>query len=93
MIFIINVINLIITLAICIILKIQFFIKVINFLILIEKKNRTIKLILKFPNNVYKNINIFLRFIFANDQNEKFQFKNNKIKILKPRNLYSLSFF
>ena len=52
--------NLIIILAIRIILKIQSLIKMINFLIFIEKKNRSIELILKFSNNVYKNINIFL---------------------------------
>ena len=60
MIFIINVINLNIIFAIRIILKIQFLIKIINLLILIKKKNRLIKLILKFSNNAYKNINIFL---------------------------------
>ena len=52
--------NLIIIFAIRIILKIQFFIKIINFSILIEKKNRLIELIFKFSNNVYKDINIFL---------------------------------
>ena len=59
--------NLIILLAIRIILRIQFFIKMINLLILIEKKNRSIELIFKFSNNAHENINIFLRFIFAND--------------------------
>ena len=41
--------------------------KIINLLNFIEKKNRSIELILEFSNNAYKNINIFLRFIFAND--------------------------
>ena len=59
-IFIINVINLIIILAIRIILKIQFFIKIINLLNFIKKKNRSIEFIFEFSNNVYKNINIFL---------------------------------
>ena len=59
-IFIINVINLIIILAIRIILKIQILIKIINFSIFIEKKNRSIELIFEFSNNVYKDINIFL---------------------------------
>ena len=59
-IFIINVINLNIILAIRIVLRIQFFIKIINFLILIEKKNCSIELIFEFSNNAYKNINIFL---------------------------------
>ena len=44
----------------------------INLSIFIAKKNRSIELILEFSNNVYKNIDIFLRFIFANDQNERF---------------------
>ena len=43
-----------------IVLKIQFFIKMINFSIFIEKKNRIIKLILEFSNNFYKDILISL---------------------------------
>ena len=72
MIFIINIINLIIIFAIRIVLKTQSFIKIINFSIFIEKKNRSIELIFEFSNNIYKNINIFLRFVFVNDQNKKF---------------------
>ena len=55
----------------------------INFSIFIKKKDRSIELIFKFSNNVYKNINIFLRFIFINDQNERFQFKNDKVENVK----------
>ena len=34
--------------------------KIIDFLIFIEKKNRSIELIFEFSNDVYKDINIFL---------------------------------
>ena len=66
-IFIINIINLIIILAIRITLKIQLFIKIINLSIFIEKKHRSIELIFEFLNNVDKNINITLRLIFVNN--------------------------
>ena len=52
-----------------------------------------IELILEFSNNVYKNINIFLRFVFANNQNEKFQFKNNKNKDVKISKFIFFEFF
>ena len=46
--------------------------KIINFSIFIEKKDRLIELIFEFLKNVYKDIDIFLRFIFINDQNKRF---------------------
>ena len=52
--------NLNIIFAIHIILRAQPFIKIINFLIFIKKKDRSIELIFEFSNNVYKNINILL---------------------------------
>ena len=46
--------------AIRIILRVQFLMKMINLLIFIEKKDRSVELIFEFSNNVYKGINIFL---------------------------------
>ena len=63
-IFIINVINLNIIFAIRIILRIQFLMKIINFSILIEKKNRSIELIFEFLNNAHKDININIFIIY-----------------------------
>ena len=83
----------IIIFAIRIVIKIQSFMKIINFSIFIEKKDRSIELIVEFLNNVYKDINIFLRFIFANDQNKKFQFKNDKIENLKILKFIFFEFF
>ena len=65
----------------------------INLLIFIRKNNRSIELIFKFLNNIYKNINIFLRFVFANNQNKKFQFKNNKVENVKISRFIFFEFF
>ena len=52
-----------------------------------------IELIFEFSNNAYKDINIFLRFIFINDQNKKFQFKNNKVEDVKISKLIFFELF
>ena len=63
--------------------------KIINLLILIEKKNRSIELIFEFSNNVYKDINIFLRLIFADNQNKRFQFEDDGVENVKiPRFIF-----
>ena len=83
----------IILLAIRIILKTQFLIKMINLSIFIKKENRLIKLIFEFSNNAHEDVNIFLRFIFADNQDEGFQFKNNEIKNIKISKFIFFEFF